>query len=329
MSRHSSKALTDRCVPKCVPTGKPHGFTLIELLVVIAIIALLAAILFPVFARARENARRTSCASNLKQIALGFAQYQGDYDGRLPHAWDQVGGTGNGFSVNATNGTFEPVIWLAKIEPYLKSRQIFTCPSFTVFNKSTAGCAAGTVGTRSAKWNVGDPVLDSCAILNCTEGAGNIGYGYNVSFLAGGQFKGAGGCQTDTNTPYAVGSGPQYNDGIGVLESDLQVPASTVLLTETSWVNKGLGTQPAFAATEILQAGIFEHDKDYHCSSTQSDKDIFPQRHFAGVNVTFVDGHVKWMTKEALLYTPGGASPGCDSIPIYTSTDEKFIWNRF
>ena len=68
--------------------GQRTGFTLIELLVVIAIIALLAAILFPVFSRVRENARRSSCQSNLKQLALGFQQYMGDNDGRFPHAWD-------------------------------------------------------------------------------------------------------------------------------------------------------------------------------------------------------------------------------------------------
>src|SRR5690606_28544578 len=66
------------------------GFTLIELLVVIAIIAILAAILFPVFARARENARRASCMSNEKQLALGLLMYTQDYDERLP---DYHGGT--------------------------------------------------------------------------------------------------------------------------------------------------------------------------------------------------------------------------------------------
>ncbi len=92
-----------------------RGFTLIELLVVIAIIAILAAILFPVFARAREKARMTSCLSNLKQIGLGFLMYVQDYDERTP-----------------TNGGWGPPVtyyWQPKIEPYLKNTQIFACPS--------------------------------------------------------------------------------------------------------------------------------------------------------------------------------------------------------
>lgn len=70
-----------------------HGFTLIELLVVIAIIAILASILFPVFARARENARRSSCMSNLKQLGLAFMQYTQDYDEQLPKEAIHSGGT--------------------------------------------------------------------------------------------------------------------------------------------------------------------------------------------------------------------------------------------
>jgi prepilin-type N-terminal cleavage/methylation domain-containing protein/prepilin-type processing-associated H-X9-DG protein len=96
-----------------------QGFTLIELLVVIAIIAILAAILFPVFARARENARRASCQSNLKQIGLGIMQYSQDYDEKYPMH------TGN--NLNTSTG----YMWYGAVQPYLKSAQIFQCPSET------------------------------------------------------------------------------------------------------------------------------------------------------------------------------------------------------
>ena len=98
------------------------GFTLIELLVVIAIIAILAAILFPVFARARENARRSSCQSNLKQIGLGIAQYTQDYDESMPFSDFQVGST-------ACDGGYEDCRWTNAIFPYVKSEQLFDCPS--------------------------------------------------------------------------------------------------------------------------------------------------------------------------------------------------------
>ena len=99
------------------PEKKRQGFTLIELLVVIAIIALLAAILFPVFSRARENARKSSCANNLKQIGIGIAQYTQDYDETLPMSeWN-------------TTGDLRP--WHDTIFPYVKSIQLYKCPSNT------------------------------------------------------------------------------------------------------------------------------------------------------------------------------------------------------
>lgn len=105
-----------------------RAFTLIELLVVIAIIAILAAILFPVFARARENARRASCQSNLKQIGIGILQYVQDYDERYPVVLNYAGG-----NQNRTN-------WAKVVQPYLKSTQIFNCPSdaTTVINSGLA-----------------------------------------------------------------------------------------------------------------------------------------------------------------------------------------------
>lgn len=90
------------------------GFTLIELLVVIAIIAILAAILFPVFARAREKARQTSCLNNVKQLNLAMQMYAQDYDENITFAW-----------YDAPDNT----VWWAKLEPYAKNEQIMVCPS--------------------------------------------------------------------------------------------------------------------------------------------------------------------------------------------------------
>ena len=96
-----------------------RGFTLIELLVVIAIIAILAAILFPVFAKAREKARQSSCLSNVKQMLLGALQYAQDYDERIPMTgkWNPPP-AGPGF-----------IYWFDAIGPYVKNTQIFFCPS--------------------------------------------------------------------------------------------------------------------------------------------------------------------------------------------------------
>lgn len=94
-----------------------RGFTLIELLVVIAIIAQLAAILFPVFAKARENARRASCQSNLRQIGMAFMQYEQDYDEGLPF--------------KGPGGCTQSYCWLHSTQAYTKSYQVFKCPSDT------------------------------------------------------------------------------------------------------------------------------------------------------------------------------------------------------
>jgi len=106
---------------------KKKAFTLIELLVVIAIIAILASILFPVFARARENARRASCLSNLKQIGLGVMMYVQDYDGKYP-ASQSVNGEPRPGNMNwhPGGGTW---YWQHLIYAYVKSDQIFACPS--------------------------------------------------------------------------------------------------------------------------------------------------------------------------------------------------------
>jgi prepilin-type N-terminal cleavage/methylation domain-containing protein len=110
---------------------KRRGFTLIELLVVIAIISILAAILFPVFARARENARRASCLSNLKQIGLGWMMYTQDYDELTP-------------IYNS---------WTKNLQPYVKSGQLFVCPSaISTSPVGTNGCDPTSHNTNLNDW---------------------------------------------------------------------------------------------------------------------------------------------------------------------------------
>jgi len=105
---------------------RKSGFTLIELLVVIAIIAILAAILFPVFASARDKARQASCASNLKQLGLAMVQYCADYDDTMPMNWPAAG----------ANANMSPLLLWA-IYPYVKSTGAYRCPSDTSNNASS------------------------------------------------------------------------------------------------------------------------------------------------------------------------------------------------
>jgi len=122
------------------------AFTLIELLVVIAIIAILAAILFPVFARARENARRASCLSNTKQLGLAVMQYTQDYDEKLPSSY--IGKTVPGSTY-----------WFDQIQPYVKSRQLFFCPSDSKGNSSNAISSSNV----SYGWNYNSLTLPACS----------------------------------------------------------------------------------------------------------------------------------------------------------------------
>lgn len=149
-----------------------RAFTLIELLVVIAIIAILAAILFPVFAQAREKARQTSCLSNLKQLGLAVMMYTQDYDENYPL---QTSGSNNGWFGYATpdgqpnnpcqtNG-WDPAggclwpSWFGSIQAYIKNKQIMICPSAPRHGEASATFANASYGFNGLLGNKMDPAL--------------------------------------------------------------------------------------------------------------------------------------------------------------------------
>lgn len=152
--------------------SRSEGFTLIELLVVIAIIAILAAILFPVFAKAREQARKTSCLSNLKQLGLGFMMYAQDYDEQLPAipfgdcstCWPWAAWPG---SVDWTG------VFTNAVMPYLKNKQIMQCPSATEVDRwsgrnGLSYCYSEYMYNKNQGWS------KLASLGNAPEGVANV-----------------------------------------------------------------------------------------------------------------------------------------------------------
>jgi prepilin-type N-terminal cleavage/methylation domain-containing protein/prepilin-type processing-associated H-X9-DG protein len=160
------------------------GFTLIELLVVIAIIAILAAILFPVFAQARDKARSASCLSNMKQIGLAVMMYAQDYDETEPPAY--VGKTD---PQGRPEWYYNQAAWTELILPYVKNKQVFLCPSaekVTASNPDNIPASYVTnYWTMGAQWGFNIAAFDRPAeIINVTERNG-VGWGaYWESFYS-------------------------------------------------------------------------------------------------------------------------------------------------
>jgi prepilin-type N-terminal cleavage/methylation domain-containing protein len=141
-----------------------RGFTLIELLVVIAIIAILAAILFPVFSRARDNARKAVCLSNAKQIGTAIMMYVQDWDEHFPVWWTPCW-TGPayapGSSMTGGNNRPDNKPWWERIYPYVKNGQVFTCPSHTgwAVHQGCGGVVNNTTSCGQRSWqNLGEPL---------------------------------------------------------------------------------------------------------------------------------------------------------------------------
>jgi prepilin-type N-terminal cleavage/methylation domain-containing protein/prepilin-type processing-associated H-X9-DG protein len=177
-------------------TGKRNGFTLIELLVVIAIIAILAAILFPVFAQAREKARATSCLSNTKQQGLAWAMYVQDYDETTVLAY--FGSWGSCYPNCPEWGHFP---WDKELYPYIKNKGVFTCPSLPSANWDTLACAYDPDGLCR-------PQFDFPSV---------IGYGLNpfLSGIALGKIQAPSDTLGIVETRYYPPGNPSYHEGWG------------------------------------------------------------------------------------------------------------------
>jgi len=306
-------------------SGHRPGFTLIELLVVIAIIAILAAILFPVFAQARDAARKTACSSNMKQLGTATMMYVQDYDETYPQAYYYKNNTAT------TNGSSSGgyITWTVNISPYIKNVGLFVCPSdrnnglppdnppcnpFTDVN--TPGCEAQVPrlsyipnsaimprkrGPQDAPNTVPMAALDAPAsIIAMSEMTNHL----NCIFL-GSSGQGNTERRNKSHRPVnAIMRGPGGGQWAGQSIADATGPIYAVT-KQAAEGPEGWGGSSNGA--DITNAG--------GCRGTAADGGLHirfmePARHAGGSNYTFADGHAKFYKFEA------------------TIDPENFLWGR-
>lgn len=260
------------------PESRRSAFTLIELLVVIAIIAILAAILFPVFAQARESARKISCLSNTKQMGTGAVLYVQDYDEMFPcNSWDTppIGTRDTDSGDPNYPAAFN---WMWKVMPYIKNRQIFICPSDPNPKHWATGYDAANPASCDDAWGIPTP----------------ISYVSNPQLMGYGGWQNPNGCFGDGSFMPDWGLVPL---GMAAVPS----PASTYLIAdsgrengmEATWINN----TRAANYTRIYNAtapsgGSLEDTANATWASRLDNGGIY--RHQLGTNITFADGHSKF-----------------------------------
>ena len=280
------------------PSHLPNrsGFTLIELLVVIAIIAILAAILFPVFQKVRENARKASCQSNLKQIGLALIQYSQDNDERLCSAW--IGTPFAGFNASDPNPASPKYKWMDMVYPFVKSTGVFHCPDDSGgMTKGIGGFATGTYIPYQLLGTPGQPPAPNDQYYGSY--AMNV-FDYNQPTPG------------VLNFPY-IGPGNNPNgDGGAYSLASLNSPASTVWVTDSD----GGFQADCQGNTEVLGTA---KNSSYpaavcgdHPMPNLIDGDVYLARHGAPdlINTLYCDGHVKSVRPSDMLKPGTGASAG-------------------
>jgi prepilin-type N-terminal cleavage/methylation domain-containing protein/prepilin-type processing-associated H-X9-DG protein len=238
--------------------GSQRGFTLIELLVVIAIIAILASILFPVFAQARESARKVSCSSNLRQLGIAWSMYAQDYDETVVPVW--FGGGGGGTA--AVSGPW-PVLFN---QGYIKSKALLICPSLQD-------------GTGSSS------VITGMNYYRDTT------YGYNATYMQPMEECPQGPDSTPTVCA-TMTSGVSSGSGVSISLSQIDEPTSTLTYSESTIYVAGQGWVSSYYYIKPPNMWAGYDPKNQSTWKSDSFGRLWA-RHNGMTNTVYADGHVK------------------------------------